>query len=105
MNFEKLSKRINELENKVRQKLPHDHPQIICALKAVEELGEVSDLLVRKWVGSRKGKELGAEEFKQRLGEELSDVIIPLIQIATFYGIDLETAIEEKISVHFKNWD
>lgn len=104
MDFKELVKRVNSLEEKVRRNLPHDHPHVICVLKSLEELGEVSDLIVRDWVGARKEKRLGSEEFKELLGEELSDVIIPLIQIASFYGIDLEKALDEKIDKHFDKW-
>ena len=74
-------------------------------LKAVEELGEVADLLVRRYGFQRKGKELSDEEFKEKLGEEIFDVIVCLINLANFSGIDLEKAAEKKLKEMDRRWD
>ena len=92
--FQKTIKNIDDFIVKKMGKFPY--PNLIRCLKAQEELGEVADVLVRIELGSRKGK-MDVETGKEKLGKEIADVIVPLIAIAQFYGIDLETVFEKKL--------
>jgi len=58
-------------------------------------LGEVADLLVKKYGFQKKGKEISDKEFKEKLGEELVNVITTLIHIANFSGIDLKPSFKK----------
>lgn len=64
-------------------------------IKIVEEIGEVADLLDKRY-GVR--QKISEEEFRKKLGGELSDVITFLIHIANFTGVDLEEAIDTKLN-------
>ena len=89
------------------EELNHQLPNNISFpyLKAVEELGEVADLLVRKYGFQRKGKEISEEEFKEKLGEELTDVLMCLTHLANFSGIDLDEAVKKKLEEMDNRWN
>lgn len=63
-------------------------------LKLSEEIGEVADLLEKRYGIWR---EISDEEFKKRLGGELSDVVIFITHLANFSGINLEEAVRKKL--------
>lgn len=96
MKVSELQEKIRGVENLIRKKMdpPFDMDVIRC-LKAQEELGEVSDVLVGMKAGSRKGK-ISQEEGKERLSEEIADTICLLIGIANSYDINLEKALKKK---------
>jgi len=73
--------------------------------KAIEELGEIADLIVRKYGFQRKEKEISEENFKEKLGEELVDVITTLIHIANFLEIDLEECFKKKLTKMDQRWN
>jgi len=73
--------------------------------KTIEELGEIADLIVRKYGFQRKGKEISEESFKEKLGEELVDVITTLIHIANFLEIDLEESFKKKLAKMDQRWN
>lgn len=110
MDFKDIQHKIKEIGERFKTKgdeLKRNLPNEISFpyFKAVEELGEVADVLVRKYGFARKGKELSEDDFKERLGEELSDVMICLIHIANFSGIDLDEAIQKKVKKVNNRWD
>lgn len=72
--------------------------------KAIEEMGELADLLVSKYGSQRRGKEISDKEFKEKLGEELIDVVICLTHLANFFGIDLEEAVKGKLEEMDRRW-
>ena len=109
MDLTEIQKKIKEHGDKFKAKgdeLNHSLPNHISFpyFKAVEELGEVADLLVRKHGFQRKGKEISEEEFKEKLGEELTDVMICLSHLATFSGIDLDEAVKKKLIEMDNRW-
>ncbi len=72
---------------------------LVCGLFA--ECGEVADLVARlnRW---KKVKSTDINVDKLLLAElelEIADVLVYLGQIATLYGIDMEEALEKKISI------
>jgi NTP pyrophosphatase (non-canonical NTP hydrolase) len=96
MNINKLQKIVNHTESIIEKKMgKFQYSNLIRCLKSQEELGEVADILVRIEVGSRKGK-ISLAEGKKKLGEEIVDVIVPLIGLANFYDIDLSPIFEKK---------
>lgn len=62
--------------------------EMLAAL--TEEVGELADVLLG--IEGVKGN-----SSKERLEEELGDVLFALACIANFYGIDLETALKKTI--------
>ena len=77
---------------KLKVNLPNEI--IFPYIKLVEEVGEVADLL-EKYYGKR--QEMSEEEFKQKFGGELSDIITFVTHLANFSGINLEEAIKQKL--------
>jgi NTP pyrophosphatase (non-canonical NTP hydrolase) len=65
--------------------------------KAMEELGEVADLLVRKYSFTRKGKEIAADKLDDEIADELADTIIMLTHLANFSGVSLEEGLKRKL--------
>ncbi len=110
MDLEELQKRILEHGNRFKDKgdsMNQSIPNHISFpfFKAVEELGEVADLIVRKHGAQRKDKETyNEEEFKERLGEEIADVITTLIHLSNFSDIDLNDAFEKKLKHMDDRW-
>jgi len=109
MDLKALQERIMEHGKRFKSKgddMDHALPNHVSFpfFKAVEELGEVSDLLVRKYGFQRKGKEISDEEFKDKLGEELVDVITTLVHLANFSEINLNEAFERKLNKMDERW-
>ena len=67
-------------------------------LAMVGEVGEVAEIL--QWTSDDKVDELLNSGGRERLAEELADVLIYLIRIADRSGVDLETAAREKLSAN-----
>ncbi len=110
MELKDMQDKIKEHGEKFKSKgeeLKHTLPNTVSFpyFKAIEELGEVADLLVRKHGFQRKGKEISDEEFKEKLGEELTDVIICLTHLANFSGIDLDEAVKKKLKEMDNRWN
>jgi len=110
MELKELQERIKEHGEKFKnrgEQIQNSIPNHISFpfFKAIEELGEVADLAVRKYGFQRKGKEISGEKFKEKLGEELVDVITTLIHIANFLEIDLEECFKEKLAKMDERWN
>jgi dCTP diphosphatase len=67
-------------------------------LAMVGEVGEVAEIL--QWTEDDKIGELLASGGRERLAEELADVLIYLIQIAKGSGVDLESAVRAKLAAN-----
>lgn len=105
MEVKEVQKLVKELEDKIMSKDSFEYPQLLRSLKVMEELGEVSDVLIRLLVKSRKGDKLKIEEVKEELGFEIVDTLIPLIGIANQYNINLEEVIKKKLETHNKRYE
>lgn len=66
--------------------------------KAMEELGEVADLFVRKYSFSRRGKELSPRQLDQEIADELADTVIMLGHLANYCGVSLAEGLERKLA-------
>ncbi|KAI3926276.1 hypothetical protein MKW98_028412 [Papaver atlanticum] len=75
----------------------HSPRNLLLAL--VGEVGELSECF--QWKGEvPKGLPDWKEEEKQHLGEELSDVLLYLVQLSYYYGIDLGKAALRKVHLN-----
>jgi dCTP diphosphatase len=73
----------------------HDPKSLLIAM--VGEVGEVAELL--QWLPADDAAELvGAEPLNTKLADELSDVLIYLLQLAQACGVDLATAAPAKLA-------
>jgi NTP pyrophosphatase (non-canonical NTP hydrolase) len=102
MELHKLQTDIKELVERINNNHGYDRPEIISYMKIVEEIGEVTDVMLKTQICSRKGEKMEKGQVKEDLGKEISDAIIALISLANDFDIDLNKIIETKMSVHNK---
>lgn len=100
MNIRELQEQIRELVRRINGKHGHSSPNIISFMKVIEEMGEITKVMLKAEINSRKGDKLQKDEVKEQLGHEISDAIIALISLANDYDIDIATAIAHKFEVH-----
>lgn len=106
MNIKELQNKINEMEKKIEEKGGYfEYPQLLRVLKVNEELGELSAILLRLLVKTRKGEKLDLSEIKEDMSLEIIDAISPLIGIANHFGIDLEEAFEKKLRINRERYE
>jgi dCTP diphosphatase len=67
-------------------------------LAMVGEVGEVAEIV--QWTDDDKIGELLASGGRERLAEELADVLIYLIRVADRSGVDLESAVRAKLAAN-----
>ena len=73
----------------------HDPKSVLLAL--VGEVGELAELL--QWLPADEVRRLAAEPtLRQRLGEEVSDVLLYLVLLADVLDIDLPAAARAKLA-------
>jgi len=65
-------------------------------LAMVGEVGEVAEIL--QWTDDDKVAELLSDGGRERLAEELADVLIYLIRVADRSGVNLEQAVRDKLA-------
>lgn len=53
---------------------------------------------------ARTDKLLEPEEIKEVIGKEITDISICLSIVASYYNVDSENAIENKLSNHERRW-
>jgi len=90
--LEKIVKRA--LEYGVRHNIPIDRE--FAALKLSEEVGEFSQAVLIHDKKSRPEKYISPEHAKEKIAEELADVMGMAVVNAHLYGVDLEGAIRKK---------
>jgi len=71
-------------------------------LSLVGEAGEVADVIKKLWrteprMGAADGFEAVPEESRQRLADELADVLILSVVLANHLGLDIEAETERKL--------
>jgi dCTP diphosphatase len=72
----------------------HDPKSLILALMG--EVGELAELF--QWVGADDAVERFAEpERRQRVGEEIADVLLYLLRLADVVGVDVAVAARSKM--------
>lgn len=101
MRISELQKEIKDMEDKLMEKGGYfEHPQLLRVLKVNEELGEMSRIILRLLVKTRKGDKLNLDQVKEELSLEIIDTITPLIGIANHFDIDLEEAFVKKLAIN-----
>lgn len=91
MEIKEFQNKVDELIEGYDKKLNCKHNINNTFIHIIEELGEVANELNKPNIRNE-------ELRKKELGEELSDVIIFLTRLANLNEIDLEKAINEKMS-------
>ena len=71
-------------------------------LAMVGEVGEVAEIV--QWTDDEKIGELLASGGRERLAEELADVLIYLIRVADRSGVDLESAVRAKLAANDRKY-
>ncbi len=87
--------RLNE-QGVIELNFPQNPANFLAGLFA--ESGEVADIVARleRWK-KVKSTDINVDEIlKNELKAEIADVLVYLMQIATYYGIDAYTALESK---------
>jgi len=98
MQLEALS---DQLYRKLREKFP-EKTVVVEVVKVMEELGEVADLALRVHKRQRKRKSMPDEELRERMKEEISDVIITLVMMAKDLDIDVWEALKQRMTEEIK---
>lgn len=93
--FEKLFELFDE-------KASEKHP-VFQAAKIAEETGEAINL-VFKLVGFRR-ETYDVEEIREKLGDELADVVITTFTCSKICGVDLWKAVERKLAIEIERWE
>ena len=79
----------------------HDPKSLLLAL--VGEVGELAELL--QWVPGAEARARALEEpLHSRLGEEIADVLIYLMQLADVCGVNLASAASAKLAAAAKKY-
>ena len=66
------------------------------ALALVGEVGELAELF--QWIDDSKVSAFLDEGGRERLGEELADVLFYLVRLADKAGVDIDQAVREKLA-------
>ncbi|OVA08679.1 NTP pyrophosphohydrolase MazG [Macleaya cordata] len=97
VSLEDLRKKMVEFAKERDWEKYHSPRNLLLAL--VGEVGELSEIF--QWKGEvPKGLPDWKEEEKEHLGEELSDVLLYLIQLSHYCGIDLGKAALRKVHLN-----
>ncbi|MBV8033944.1 nucleotide pyrophosphohydrolase [Roseateles sp.] len=93
---------ISALQHRLRQFAtdrdwqPYQTPKNLAMAMTVE----AAELLeIFQWLTPEQSRALDDEQ-RRHLGEELSDVLLYLVQIADHAGVDLEAAVERKLAMN-----
>jgi NTP pyrophosphatase (non-canonical NTP hydrolase) len=96
MEFKDLQAKLFETETNYGRKFGIDIDEDYTLLKLYEEMGELSQAILINRKKCRPEKYPGPEMAKQKLGEEMADVLGLLVTNAKLLDIDLEQALEKK---------
>jgi len=79
----------------------HSPKNLVMALTG--EVGELNELF--QWLTEQQSIDLANDpERKQRVGEELADVLFYLVRVASVMGVDLNQAAVEKLALNAKKY-
>jgi len=93
--FERLFKLFDE-------KTPVKHP-VFQAAKIAEETGEAINLAFKLTGLRRESYDIG--EIKEKLSDELADIVITTFTCAKVCGVDLWKAVQRKLDVEIGRWE
>lgn len=100
MDLRQLQEDIRTLVADINSRHKHPYPELISYMKLIEEIGEVTEIMLSEQISSRKSHKKTEEEIKDRLGDELADSLIALISLANDYSIDLTGHVDTKLTIH-----
>src|SRR3954452_20767741 len=91
--MEKVGKTLRERQAEAAEMLGDslNHPRLGATLGLVEELGELVKEVMELEIYRQ-------EEARQRLGDEMGDVLFSLFEVCTAYGLSLEEVYERKVA-------
>lgn len=93
MDLEALRQRLRDFADEREWDQFHSVRNLLLAL--VGEIGEVSELL--QWVSDDVVEEFLSAGGRERLGEELADVLLYVVRLADKSGVNLSAALEAKL--------
>ncbi len=105
MEIKKTQEDVRELMKVVNAKHGFAYPNIMSIMKAYEEMGELTSLVIESTVKSRKGDVVDVDLVRDKIGGEVADVMIVLFGIANDYDVDLEECVKKKMAKHKARWD
>jgi NTP pyrophosphatase (non-canonical NTP hydrolase) len=98
-----IVEKVGVLIDRIKSTREYPHQEIISYLKVMEEIGEVTELVLKTQVKSRKSALMTKEEVKDELSKEIADVIIALLALAHDYGVsNMDKVIVEKLDEHYE---
>jgi len=97
-----LEEKFERLYKLFDQKAPKKHP-VFQAAKIAEETGEAIGLAF-KLTGLRR-ETYNVEETKEKLSDELADIVITTFTCARVCEIDLWTAVKRKLDNEIERWE
>jgi len=98
----KLQIDIKELVSKINKTHEHPYPELVSFLKVVEELGEITPVLLSTQIKSRKHEKLDKYQVKQEVGDEIADCIIALLSLANDFDVDISECVDQKMKKHIE---
>ena len=96
MTFDEIKNGILEVARVYGERFNVNIDQDFAILKLYEEVGEYAQAVLIHRKKSKPEKFKSESETKEKLGEELSDIIGLAIVNADLFGIDLEKTIKQK---------
>ena len=99
-DIKELQTDIRTLVEQINSKHNHSHPELISHLKVIEELGEITKVLLSTQIKSRKNDKLDKAVVAQEMGEEIADAIIALLSLANDFNVDMSDIILGKLEKH-----
>jgi len=84
------------------EKASEKHP-VFQAAKIAEETGEAINL-VFKLVGFRR-ESYDMDEIREKLSDELADIVITTFTCSKVCGVDLWKAVERKLDTEIRRWE
>ena len=96
MSLGELSQKIREFADERDWGQFHSPRNLIFAIQA--EVGELSELV--QWTSDAELDGDWITRHRNRLGEEMADVLIYLVRLSDVLGVDLEAAADDKIRLN-----
>jgi NTP pyrophosphatase (non-canonical NTP hydrolase) len=97
-----LEEKFEKLYQLFNKKASEKHP-VFQAAKIAEETGEAINL-VFKLVGFRR-ESYDVKEIREKLGEELADIVITTFTCAKVCEVDLWKAVQRKLDIEIRRWE
>lgn len=100
MDLRILQVQIKRLVSRINAGHRHPYPELISHMKLIEEIGEITELMISNQINTRKRPKQSRDEIKDALGDEIADSIIALISLANDFDIDISRHMSIKLTQH-----